>query len=637
MSAAAAPPGTRRQIAGLAPSAGGGMLAGLLTLNVLLGIAPVVFLVEISLMLGRIAAVLGTGGTAGHWRGVYTAFAGAAAAFVVQQVLAPLQTSLGELAARRVDQRIAGRLMAAAGGAAGLAPLEDPGLLGELAEASRELQSAFETPGTAVAGLIALTARYLQLAGFALVVGLAFSWYAALGLVAAVLAFRYAQRGGLRKYAEIQRTITPVRRESDYLGRTILSRETAKELRVFGLAGWLSGRHREAYRAWLAPMWAERRRIYLRDYLWIAAVGGAIAVGVLAATGAAAGTTLSFTRLALVAQAVLAGLRLGDFYPESDTQTQFGIGAYSSVLEFERSLARFEGFEGNHGTARIRSVVSVVERSAPIAQTAVSAPSHGIRFEDVGFDYRGGRAALSGLELTIPAGQCTAIVGENGAGKTTIVKLLSGLYTPTRGRITVDGADLRGLSVEDWRRQLAVIFQDFTRYGVSAAANIGFGAVEHAADREAVLRAARKAGVAAVLDRLPRGMDTLLAPDQAGGVDLSGGQWQRIALARALFALESGASVLVLDEPTASLDVRAEARFYREFLEATRGVTTVLVSHRFGTVRHADSIVVVEHGRLLEQGDHDELLERGGRYAELFHRQAAGFAAAGRPSEIGAL
>jgi len=265
MSAAAAPPGTRRQIAGLAPSAGGGMLAGLLALNVLLGIAPVVFLVEISLMLGRIAAALGTGGAAGHWRGVYTAFAGAAAAFVVQQVLAPLQISLGELAARRVDQRIAGRLMAAAGGAAGLAPLEDPGLLGELAEASRELQSAFETPGTAVAGLIALAARYLQLAGFALVVALAFSWYAALGLVAAVLAFRYAQRGGLRKYAEIQRTITPVRRESDYLGRTILSRATAKELRVFGLAGWLSGRHRKAYRAWLAPMWAERRRIYLRD------------------------------------------------------------------------------------------------------------------------------------------------------------------------------------------------------------------------------------------------------------------------------------------------------------------------------------------------------------------------------------
>ncbi len=229
------------------------------------------------------------------------------------------------------------------------------------------------------------------------------------------------------------------------------------------------------------------------------------------------------------------------------------------------------------------------------------------------------------LELTLAAGRCTAIVGLNGAGKTTLVKLLARLYEPTAGRLLVDGQDVRSFAVDDWRRRIGVIFQDFNRYELSAAENIGWGSIELAGDRDRVREAARKAGVLATLDALPRGLDTPLSRQYQGGADLSGGQWQRVAIARALFALESGAGILVLDEPTAALDVRAEVAFFDRFVELTRGVTSVLISHRFSSVRNADRIVVLEGGRVIEAGTHDELLELGGRYAELFRLQAERF------------
>jgi ATP-binding cassette subfamily B protein len=245
-----------------------------------------------------------------------------------------------------------------------------------------------------------------------------------------------------------------------------------------------------------------------------------------------------------------------------------------------------------------------------------------IRFERVGFAYPGGRDVLVGLDLEIPIGRSLAIVGFNGAGKTTAVKLLAGLYRPSRGRITVDSTDLAAVDARGWQRHVAAIFQDFGRYPLTARENIGWGAPAHLDDEAGIRRAAELAGAMAVIDGLPAGFDTVLDRRFEGGAEASGGEWQRIAIARALFAVHHGASVLVLDEPTAQLDARAEADIYDRFLKLTTGVTTVVVSHRFSTIRRADRIVVLEDGAIIEAGAHDDLIARAGRYAELFRVQA---------------
>ncbi|WP_231500091.1 ATP-binding cassette domain-containing protein [Saccharothrix sp. NRRL B-16314] len=236
---------------------------------------------------------------------------------------------------------------------------------------------------------------------------------------------------------------------------------------------------------------------------------------------------------------------------------------------------------------------------------------------------------FDGLDLTIPVGRCTAIVGVNGAGKTTLVKLLARLYEPTSGRITLDGVDIRAYPVDLWRTRLSVIFQDFVRYESSVADNVGLGAVGSLDDRATIREVVDSVGLSDVVARLPLGLDTPLARHLTGGAELSGGQWQRVALARALFALRHGSRVVVLDEPTASLDVRAETGFFEEFAGLADGATTLLISHRFSTVRHADLIVVLEHGRVTEQGSHADLVARDGRYAELFRLQADRFVDAG--------
>ncbi|MDQ6910532.1 MAG: ABC transporter ATP-binding protein, partial [Actinomycetota bacterium] len=251
-------------------------------------------------------------------------------------------------------------------------------------------------------------------------------------------------------------------------------------------------------------------------------------------------------------------------------------------------------------------------------------PSTAIRFEGVAFRYPGqSREIFQGLNLDIAASRSLAIVGANGAGKTTFVKLLARLYDPTNGCITVDGIDLASIDARAWQRRIAAIFQDFVHYPLSVADNVGLGAFERAGDTLALAAAARRAGAEQIIGGLPGGWDAVLSRRTRGGVELSGGQWQRVALARALFAVDSGASVLILDEPTAALDVRAEAAFYDRFLELTTGITTIVISHRFSTVRRADRIVVIDNGQVVEDGDHNSLLAAGGRYARMFRLQAA--------------
>jgi ABC-type multidrug transport system fused ATPase/permease subunit len=244
-------------------------------------------------------------------------------------------------------------------------------------------------------------------------------------------------------------------------------------------------------------------------------------------------------------------------------------------------------------------------------------PAREIRFHDVTFAYpRTDQPVLDGFDLTIPAGSSLAIVGQNGAGKTTLAKLLCRLYDPQGGGIEIDGVDLRHLDVAGWRSQITAVFQDFVRFELPLRDNVA----PAGAPDEVVLAALEEAGAAGLAD-----LDTPLARGYPGGTDLSGGQWQRVALARALCALRQGAQVVLLDEPTAQLDVRGEAEIFERILTATRDATTILISHRFSTVRHADRICVLEHGRVVELGSHDELMASGGRYRTMFDLQAERF------------
>ena len=249
-------------------------------------------------------------------------------------------------------------------------------------------------------------------------------------------------------------------------------------------------------------------------------------------------------------------------------------------------------------------------------EAADGMPAREIRFRDLTFAYPGGAPVLDHFDLIIPAGSSLAIVGQNGAGKTTLAKLLCRLYDPQSGGIEIDGRDLRRLSLESWRSRVTAVFQDFIRFELPLRTNVA----PAGAPDDAVTAALASAGAANLAS-----LDTVLNRGYEGGTDLSGGQWQRVALARALCAVRLGAGLVLLDEPTAQLDVRGEAEIFDRILSATRHCTTILISHRFSTVRHADRICVLEQGRVIELGTHDELMARGGRYRTMFELQAQRF------------
>jgi ATP-binding cassette subfamily B protein len=402
---------------------------------------------------------------------------------------------------------------------------------------------------------------------------------------------------------------TPERRQLDYLRYIGASDISAKELKLFGLSEFLVGRYdrlsREFYEA--------NKSLAVRRSLVSSVLA---AVGTLGYYGAYA----VIIYLTVVGHRSPAGVFtigvltfLAGSFRQSRDLIQRILLSLSQV--YEQSLYLDDLFSFLALEPRIRPAAGARAVPVPIRT--------GFVFENVGFRYPGSETwAVRGLDFALAPGERLALVGENGAGKTTLVKLLAGLHEPQRGRICIDGCDLRTLDTNAWHQRLAAIFQDFGRYALTARENIGWGAPDHLDDEEGIRRSAERAGVWPVIDRLPKGLDTTLSRQFTEGADASGGEWQRIAIARALFAVEHGATVLVLDEPTAQLDARAEADIYDRFLQLTRGVTSVVISHRFSTIRRADRIVVLDRSRIVEAGSHDGLMSFGGHYATLFRAQA---------------
>lgn len=612
----------------LLPLAGRGLVAAVLAVDVALGLLPVAFLVATSVVVGQVPAAVAGGTGSVAWDRLVDVFLLATAAFVGQQVLAPVQAALNVRMKRVVDEHTLDSVLRTTLGSVSIAPMEDPAALDELQDVLRPYQRDFATPGEACGGSLALVARYLRLAVLGVLVSVLLHWWAGVAVVVATLVFRYGQRGGLRKYSQIWRDLLPVIRRSTYLHETAVGTGAAKEARVFGLADWLADRYVETHEAMYGRVARRRREVYLRPYLLYTVVGLLLAgVVLVAAARAAASGDLPLADLALVLQATMAALLLGEYYVESDVPTQYGMLSVAAKERLEDRVAAAAAASTAARSAAAPASVSVTERPAGPAVLPPEAPLESVRFEGVGFGYPGtGTLVLDGLELELPAGRSTAVVGVNGAGKTTLVKLLTRLYEPTSGLITVDGLDLADLDPAQWRRRIGVIFQDFVRFELSASDNIAVGA-PHLLDPDGVRAAAARADVLDVVEALPLGLDSPLSRAYDGGADLSGGQWQRVAIARALYAVHAGARVLVLDEPTSALDVRAEVAFFDRFVELTRGVTSLLISHRFSSVRRADRIVVVDRGRVVEQGSHEELMGADGHYARLFRLQAERFAA----------
>ncbi|MEV0678875.1 ABC transporter ATP-binding protein [Actinosynnema sp. NPDC050436] len=554
-------------------------------LVVLRGVLPAIFAVAVGWLVGVVTA-------GGPLTGPLVVLG---VVFVVMQVLAPVHSQVGANLGDRLASWMNDRLLAATVEPAGMAHLESPELTDDLTTA-RDFELGLSGPPMSLSlGFIA--GGLVQLAtgvGQVLVIG-AYHWWAALLVGTAWASTHWLLRNSTvwdRTTGEAQQA----QRHAAYAYGLAVEAPPAKEIRLFGIAGWVVSRFTR-HRRTLVEL--RRRATRLRRGPLLAAVVLLVAVNGsffwLLAADAATGA-LGPGQVAVYAQAAVGASALA--FGGLNWALPLAAGATAALLRVERGMAEVGELPGG-------------------GRAADGLPVDGLRLRDVSFRYAsGGPAVLDGVDLTIPAGSSLAVVGVNGAGKTTLVKLLCRLYDPTGGAVEADGVDLREFDPAAWRRRVTAVFQDFIRYELPLRDNVA----PHGATGAEITSALALAGADGLAD-----LDAVLAAGYDGGTDLSGGQWQRVALARVLCAVERGAGVVVLDEPTAQLDVRGETEVFDRVLDATRGCTTVLISHRFSTVRRADRICVLEHGRVAELGTHDELMALGGRYRTLFDLQAHRF------------
>jgi ATP-binding cassette subfamily B protein len=532
--------------------------------------------------------------------------------FIVVQLIVPGIQIAGDLLAQRVDGEVQRRVMRSTLGPPGIQHLEDPAMLDQIMLV--EGLTGGTTPGAAASYLTHVLSAEARAATLLWLIGTRLSWLIVVGLVVGAGIVRMVSTNAVLRIWNARAGSTQSLRRSRYFRQLGMLPAAAKEVRIFRLVDWLKDRFRDHWGDAVRESWRLRTRSlismsFAATPLWVVMTFTSFA---FLGFGALANGRID--DLAVIAQAITTVLVIPLTMYSGDLPVEEGSAVLPKLLDLEAELDRQQ--------ADLRG-----------SRDPGAAPIEEIRFEDVTFRYPSAHAdTLRGLDLVIPAGRSLAIVGSNGSGKTTLVKLLARLYDPTGGRILVDGHDLHDVDPGLWQRRIAAIFQDFVKYELSLRDNVAFGAPDAPVRHGAIEEALERAGGAAMLAGLPHGWDTVLAKSYARGADVSGGQWQRIALARALYATTSGAGILVLDEPTANLDPRAEADIFRRFLEITRGLTSIVISHRFSTVRQADLICVLDAGRVLELGSHDELMQRDGTYSHLFRLQAERFTAHDEPS-----
>jgi ATP-binding cassette subfamily B protein len=479
-----------------------------------------------------------------------------------------------------------------------LVSFEDPVFYDKMERARRQTTGRLGM----LAGLAGMAQQVLTLISLLSAVLFYYPWLLLLLAAATLPVFLGETRFAMLNYSMLYR-YTPERRELDYLRYLGASNESAKEVKIFGIGKYLVDRSRALFERF----YAENKHLAVHR-AWHGTLLNLVPTG-----------AYYFAYALIILRALAGKLSVGDL--------TLLVGAFSRARTIMESLV--SGLVGISEQALfIKDLFDFFETEPAIYSriNAIPAPRpirDGFEFSNVSFAYAGSaKRVLQDINFRFYPEEKIALVGENGAGKTTLVKLLARLYDPTEGRILLDGVDLRDYQVEDLRQEIGVIFQDYMRYDALALQNIGFGRIDEVENRERVVRSAEKSLAAAVVDSLPGGYRQMLGRRFEGGVDLSTGQWQKISLARAYMR---DAQILILDEPTASLDARAEFQVYQRFVDLTAGKMAILISHRFSTVRMADRILVLEHGRIVEQGSHRQLVALGGKYAELFELQAAGY------------
>jgi ATP-binding cassette, subfamily B, bacterial len=516
--------------------------------------------------------------------------------FVLLQVLAPLHRAVGANLGSRTAAWLYDQLTIACVVPPGMGHLEHPRLTDDLTMA-RNFDLGISGPPLFISmdfiagGLVEMgggLASAVVLAGYA--------WWAPVLLVGAWLATHWLLRESAVWHDRNTGEVREAQRHADYSYRLAVDPPAAKELRLFGLGDWVVDRFR-ARRLRLAELQWRATRLRERPLVWCLLLVLTANIVVFWSLGTAAADG----RIALGWLVTLASAAV--------STSMIAFGGLSWALDGAAAPAA--------AVLRLEQAMAPAGALVEGKQSGAQLPAREIRFRDVTFAYpTTGEPVLANFDLTIPAGSSLAIVGQNGAGKTTVAKLLCRLYDPQAGAIEVDGVDLRTLELNSWRSRVTAVFQDFIRFERPLRDNVA----PSGADDALILEVLAEAGATGLAE-----LDTVLARGYAGGTELSGGQWQRIALARALCAVRMGAGVVLLDEPTAQLDVRGEAEIFDRILAATRHTTTILISHRFSTVRHADRICVLEHGKVVELGTHDELMAAGGRYRTMFELQASRF------------